>query len=247
MSTNGTKRAVPDTRDFDANSLLRRADRAWTNRTADDPAPPEYLAHLAQYLRQHLTGDTALDPAPAEPTPVVDDRELVALREQVTAAEQNAAGRRAEADQLRAENTDLRGQLVNANEAFNELAKVRRQNDALNAHLAEANDDNASLADQAADLEQLRANAEAATKLIGTLRADYDTVQAERDRLADELAAATVHVCTYPWPDPYGPVEPCSCGRSFPRYVVPEVDDIEDVEPWDDLFDRIRAEIEDLP
>lgn len=109
------------------------------------------------------------------------------------------------------------------------------------------------------ELAELRTNLTKATKLLGELRADYviathDTqkladqladVSRERDQLAHQLRAATAHQCKWEWPGPNMPLKVCTCGRPYPRHLLPfETEEIEpDREPWSELFDRIRDQL----
>lgn len=109
--------------------------------------------------------------------------------------------------------------------------------------LAEAWDTAARLADQMAALQVE----------VGHLRADCAALSDERAILTEEagqlrLAAAerveSRHVCQWDWSDPAKPIQPCSCGRAWPRYVEYEEEDVEpDVEPWESLFGRLRCEL----
>jgi DNA repair exonuclease SbcCD ATPase subunit len=167
-------------------------------------------------------------PAPA------DDAALADVRERLAAAEQNAAARAAERDQLRADLAEQRtildqvtGELAtaraNETEARDHLAALTRKVGALRADYTAAADDNRALADQLA------------------------AITAERDQLAEQAELDIAHRCAWPWPDPDLPVQPCECGRPYPRYLE-DVEDEEperDVEPWEALFDRIRDEIQE--
>lgn len=110
------------------------------------------------------------------------------------------------------------------------------------------------------ELAGLRANLADATTLIGDLRTDYDTatrdtqkladqleeLSRERDQLAKQLRIATTHQCTWEWPGPNEPVKDCTCGRPYPRHLPPfETEEVQpDREPWSELFDRIRGQLE---
>lgn len=121
------------------------------------------------------------------------------------------------------------------------------------AELEQVCADNAALADEIAALR----------RQVGQLRADYATLSGERAELAaanarltaetgplrraveEHAAAAQRHVCQWDWSDPTKPIQPCEgCGRPWPRYVEYEAEEIEpDVEPWESLFGRLRAEL----
>lgn len=151
----------------------------------------------------------------------------------------------------------LMGNGAPAPDDSHELNQLREQ------VLAATNDTAARQAelDQAhAEITELRTNLTNATKLIGDLRADYDTatrdtqkladqleeLSRERDQLANQLRTATAHQCTWEWPGPNEPIEDCTCGRPYPRHVQPfETEAIApDREPWSELFDRIRDQLE---
>jgi hypothetical protein len=121
------------------------------------------------------------------------------------------------------------------------------------AHPTELDQANTELAD-------LRTKLTDATKLIGELRADYtiatrdtqkladqlEELSRERDQLAEQLRAATAHHCTWEWPSPNQPVKDCECGRPYPRNLPPfETEEVQpDREPWSELFNRIRDQLE---
>lgn len=115
--------------------------------------------------------------------------------------------------------------------------------------------------DQAhAQIAELRTNLTLAEEVIAEYRADYELatrdnqkladqladLSRERDQLAKQLRAATAHQCTWEWPGPNKPVKDCTCGRPYPRHLPPfETEEIEpDREPWSELFDRIRDQLE---
>lgn len=181
-ATNGTKQQAS------ALALLKRADSRWARDRADDPAPAEYLEHLATFLQPVAPNANA--------TPAVDEHELTMLREQAAAAETNAAARRAELDQARAEIEQLREQV------------------------------DTQSAPEPADPAKLREQ----EKLIRKLRADYDEIAADNEKLADQLAAARTqrdgvinHTCSWQWHGADEPIKPCACGRPVPRYELREV------------------------
>jgi DNA repair exonuclease SbcCD ATPase subunit len=64
------------------------------------------------------------------------------------------------------------------------------------------------------------------------------------DEIADEEPAAA-HVHHYPVDGPGEEAQPCVCGQPYPRsYAHAEFEDIvPDVEPWGDLFGRIRDQV----
>jgi chromosome segregation ATPase len=219
-------------------ALLKRADSRWAKDRADDPAPVEYLQHLATYLQPVAPN--------ADAAPAVDERELNMLREQAAAAETNAAARRAELDQARAQIDELSQQVETehreALRAIGALESARLERDQLAEQLAEARNHTCpapadDTEQQTARIAELETAAIENIKLIGELRADYDAAAADTQKLADELAAmradrdalvarvvaADQHHCTWQWHGPDEPVKPCSCGRAAPRYELREV------------------------
>lgn len=216
---------------------LRSADQRWARRNNDQPAADEYLEHLACSLG-NLTAPSTNKSAPTTP-----DTDAARLREQVVAAENNAAARRAELDQARAELEELRQQVETAQReatrAIGALESARRERDQLAEQLTEARK---TTPEPVVDLEKVREQA----KLIGQLRADYNTAVADHHKTTDELASArtelavlqterdqlaelakrlgdTGHNCSWQWHGPDEPIKPCSCGRPVPRYELREV------------------------
>lgn len=197
---------------------LRRADQRWARRNADQPAAPEYLEHLACSLQALVV------PSNGNGDPSTSDAETSRLREQVVAAESNAAARRAELDQARAEIESIRGALESA----------RRERDQVAEQLAEARSHTCDPADKTehlrAQIGTLEADKAKSAKLIRELRADYDSLAADNQNIADKLAAAeaqrdsaTDHRCVWQWHGPDEPIKPCICGRHAPRYELREV------------------------
>jgi chromosome segregation ATPase len=217
--TNGTKPAS-------IVAVLQRADSRWAKDQASDPADPDYLHHLATYL-EPVAENIA--------EPPVDEHDLAMLREQVTAAETNAAARRAELDQARAEIDELRQQLDTAHAtAEQRVADVRAE---LGRH-ADAQERRAERAErelQQRDEASQQKNEEPAklreqAKLIRQLRADYDALVVENEKIADQLAAAQAqrdsaldHRCVWQWHGPDEPIKACTCGRTVPRYELREI------------------------
>jgi small-conductance mechanosensitive channel len=240
--TNGTKPASVVT-------VLQRADSRWAKQKADDPAPHEYLEHLATFVQPLVQNGHG--------TPATDDRDLARLREQVTAAENNAAARRTERDEARAEIEQLRAAVEGADQRREDMRlELQRHVDAQENRAEHAEAERDQLAEQlammpaptaqadAVEVQQLRdqvAELQAAgiesTKLIGELRADYDAATHDTQKLADELeamradrdalvarvVAADQHHCTWQWHGPDEPIKPCTCGRAAPRYELREV------------------------
>lgn len=250
--------------------VLRRADRRWADKRADEPAATAYLEHLATFLEPHV-GDQP--PAAADP----GDTELRQLTEKLADAERTAAARTAERDQLAAQLAELRRQHdhehTEAVRAIGALEQTRRERDTWESEYERVRDE--KLVELTEALEQrdkatageARAREDLAelTRKTGSLRADYAAAADDNQKLADQLAALTAerdqlteqvqraaaHRCAWEWPGPDQLVEPCECGRPYPRYLeeVDEEDD-EPVEPdaesWEALFCRIRDELQHL-
>lgn len=227
MTTNGTKQVS-------VAAALKRADQRWVKDQEADPADPDYLNHLATFLQPVVKAE---DVKPA------GERDLTLLREQAAAAETNAAARRAELDQARAEIEKLRQQAETAQHeatrSTDALESARRERDQLAEQLTEARK---TAPEPMVDLEKVREQA----RLIGQLRADYDAaitdhqkttaelagvradlavLQTERDQLAEaaKRLGETAHNCTWQWRGPDSPIEPCKCGRPVPRFELREV------------------------
>lgn len=217
-TANGHKAATPV-------DVLARADSRWATRRGDDPAPREYLEHLAKYL------EPVLPASKADAQPSISDDELADLRERLAAAEQLAAGRGATVDQLTAE-------LANARADRPLMSKV----DGLTAELDKATTDNRALTQQ---VGQLRADYDSATADTSQLAELYEQIVRERDQLAAQVAVVQAHVCAWEWPDPNKRLEPCECGRPYPRYALEELTEPvkPDPEDWGPIFARIRAEL----
>lgn len=223
MTTNGTKQVS-------VAAALKRADQRWVKDQEADPADPAYLDHLATFLQPVVNADN-VKPA--------DERDLALAREQAAAAETNAAARRAELDQARAEIEQLRKQAETyqreAARLTDALASARRERD----QLAESHN---TTPEPMVDLEKVREQA----KLIGQLRADYNTAVADHQKTTGELASARTelavlqterdqlaelakrlgdigHNCAWQWHGPNEPIKPCKCGRPVPRYELREV------------------------
>jgi chromosome segregation ATPase len=209
---------------------LRNADQRWARRNNDQPAADEYLQHLAC----SLGNPTA--PSTGKSAPTTSDADVTRLREQVVAAENNAAARRAELDQARAELDELRSQVeTEHNEALRAtgaLEATRRERDDLAEQLATA-------LQTASDIDLVKVQEQA--KLIRQLRSDYDAAVADNEKTANELAAAQAerdhfakrlteraetaktHKCSWQWNGPDEPIKPCTCSRPVPRYEIREV------------------------
>lgn len=209
---------------------LRSADQRWARRNNDQPAADEYLEHLACSLG-NLTAPSTNKSAPTTP-----DTDTARLREQVVAAENNAAARRAELDQARAELDELRSQVeTEHNEALratSALEAIRRERDELAEQLATAlhaapEIDLVKVQEQAKLIRQLRSDYDAAIADNEKAANDLTAVQAERDhfakRLTERAETARTHKCSWQWHGPDEPIKPCSCGRQVPRYELREV------------------------
>lgn len=195
---------------------LVRADKTWAAKHEDEPRERQYLEWLEQHARARVAAE-----APDERLAVVE-REL--------------AARTAAVDQLGAE---LQG-------ARTELERARAEVKAVRSELELVRDERARLVDELGEARARRESDEQAVgNVLDELKAARSAIQVLRRKLAKAVEAGR-HIHRYPAPGPGLPLEPCECGQPYPRYFE-EVDDGEDaapeVEPWADLFDRIRAEI----
>lgn len=192
-ATNGTKQQAS------ALALLKRADSRWARDRADDPAAPEYLEHLATYLQPVAPNKDA--------TPPVDERELTMLREQAASAENNAAARRAELDQARAEIESLRGQIQEAGAATKQRLEDQRLELQKHIDTQESRAERAerTLKDRGKLLEQyrtevgdLRKECENQQRQVADIRLALESARRERDQFAEQLAEAREHTCPAP-------------------------------------------------
>jgi hypothetical protein len=221
----------------DVVDVLRRADHRWATRNNDDPAPAEYLAHLAKYLEPRVV------PSQSDAGPSISDAELPKLRDQLAAAEQLAVSRGAAVDQLTAEldsaRTDARDLQHTAERLAVNVQNARQERDTATKQIT----------DLTKQVGQLRADYDSAVADTGQLAGLYEQVVRERDQLAEQVAVVQAHVCSWPWPDPNERVLPCECGRPYPRYAVEELTEPIPPDPdgWRPLFDRIRAQLKGGP
>lgn len=115
-----------------------------------------------------------------------------------------------------------------------QLTEIRDERDTARTQLDDANVDNARLADEIAALRQQ----------LEQLRAENTALVEERAQLAE--VADQPHICQWDWSDPTQPIQPCACGRTWPRYLEYEEEEIEpDVEPWDTVFQQLRDQLSD--
>lgn len=183
-ATNGTQQQAS------ALALLKRANSRWAKDNADDPAPDGYLEHLATFLQPVAPS--------ADAAPPVDDRDLNLLREQVAAAENNAAARRAELDQARAEIESLRGQIQEAGAATEQRLEGQRLELQKHIDTQESRAERAerTLKDRGKLLEQtrtevgdLRKECETQQRQVAEIHLAMESARRERDQLAEVLAA----------------------------------------------------------
>lgn len=127
-----------------------------------------------------------------------------------------------------------------------ELDEARAERDTLAAQLR----DKPAAPDLAAVGQLQTENAELADQLaqaqeqLATTRRDLELANRTLDEIADEEPAAA-HVHHYPVPGPGEEARPCVCGQPYPRsYADAEFEEVvPDVEPWGDLFGRIRDQV----
>lgn len=246
-TTNGHKAADPV-------DVLRRADGRWATKRGDDPAPREYLEHLAKFV------EPLVQPPKVAVASSTSDAERAQLQQQVAAAEQLSASRGAAVDQLTAE---LAAAHADRDRASDDFAAAMRRINPLDARVDGLTDELAASRDDALTARNERdaaaAESNSLTKQVGQLRADYDSAIAdtsklaelyeqivrERDQLAAQVAVVQAHVCTWESPGPNQRLLPCECGRPFPRYAVEELTDPvkPDADDWALIFARIRSEL----
>jgi hypothetical protein len=228
-------------------TVLTRAERKATGEEPGD------LGHLAEAVRTQI-----IMPLTAHGTPdVVDD-----VRVKQLLADKQRLGDLAE--ELRKQ-ADSRGKIIDGQ--VRELAALKKQLDELghalaakdgeiNEARAERDTARAQLRDKSAapDLAavgQLQSeNAELADQLaqaqeqLVTTRRDLELANRTLDEIADEEPAAA-HVHHYPVPGPGEEARPCACGQPYPRsYADAEFEEVvPDIEPWGDLFGRIRDQV----
>lgn len=203
--------------------VLKRADKRWAADHADDPAQAAYLAHLATFVEPLLAaGGTGGSPRPDAAAPA-DTAELDQLRAEIADLAGQRAAHRAEIEAVEAERDAARG---DADRVREQLADLTRKTGALRADYQAVAEENRALADQLA------------------------AITAERDQLAEQMQRASAHRCAWEWPGPDQRVEPCECGRPYPRYLEEIEEDDEPNEPdgesWEALFNRIRDELHDF-
>jgi ABC-type transporter Mla subunit MlaD len=228
----------------DVAKVLERADGRWARRQGDEPAVQDYLDVLANAVRTQL-GTQLGAPVAGGGAVVVDDvavKQLRAdkerlddlvteLRRHVDGADRNAARLKAKLD---------------AAPTAEGLDEARTQRDTARGQLADAEADNSRLADQLAttrrDAAEKRARLE---ETIRILDAQLAELRAAAEKTLEEIAAAdAVHTHQY---ESLGPGQiplDCECGQPYPRgRRAPVPAGKPDVDPWGDLFGRIRGEL----
>lgn len=196
---------------------LVRADKSWARTHGDEPRERPYLEWLEQHARERVAME-----AP--------DVRLAEVERELTV-------RSAAADQLGAELETARAQV-------DRLAGSLR---AVEQELELVRDERSRLVDELGEARTRRESDEQAVEnVLDELKAARSANQVLRGKLAKATEAGR-HIHRYPAPGPGLLVGPCECGQPYPRYFE-EVDEgpeaVPDVEPWADLFDRIRAEVD---
>lgn len=217
MTTNGAA--------VDLLGALVRADKSWARTHGDEPRERQYMEWLEQHARERVAVE-APDQRMAEA-----ERELTA---RTAALDQLVA----EVDSARADHRRVADELSATEQ---ELESTRDERARLAEQLAEAQG-------TAGHVDQASVNALAELEKVKSANAVLRQKLRRAIERADEAGGKHVH--RYPAPGPGLPLEPCECGRPYPRYfedVDEDEDGAPDVEPWADLFDRIRDEIAEWP
>ncbi len=207
-----------------ARSILARADKRWTDKSCDDPAPAEYLDHLAQAVQNHIAEHTPL------PAPAADAAELQRLNDLVTELQNTIDARDHDLTRQVGEITAERDQLL---AALDELrADVHTRVDQAVAK---------AIAAGKSEVDTLRAR-------VDDLRVDL--AQAQRDAQTWEAEYEPVHEHRYIVNTITRTLDPCTCGLVFPRDTLAnhqeDDEDLDDeTEPISVLFDRLRIQLAD--
>lgn len=177
---------------------LRKADERWARRHSDQPSPTEYLEHLACSLPAAAVASNS------NAAPSMTDAEASRLREQVVAAENNAATRRAELDQARAQIGELQQQLeathATTEQRVTDLrTELGRHVDAQETRAKRAESERDKLGEQL-DLEriqvgELRKECENQQRQVAEIHGVLESARRERDQVAEQLAEARSHTC----------------------------------------------------
>lgn len=224
----------------DVVDVLRRADGQFAKRAGDDPANPEYLTALATAVRPLLGQSTA---APAK----VDDvqvKQLLADKQRLeTVVEEQrkilqSSGK--EYDRIARENAAKDREINEARAARDTaVAQLREQGTSPHGALQLAQEDNVRLADELAAVQEQ----------LSTTRRDLAAANKTLDEIADEEAGqpTPAHVHLYAPTKPGEQPGPCACKHPYPRAFEFDDDEVQpDVEPWSRVFDRIRAQLDEV-
>lgn len=213
-------------------TVLRRAERTATGEEPGD------LSHLADAIQIQI-----IQPLTAGTAPAVDKAAFEELKKDLETAynERDAAreaARHTDTAPLRDEIDKLRHALKLRTTELDEAraerdtarAQVGGQGSAPHGALEQAQNDNARLADE-----------------LACARRDLRAANKTLDEIADEqeTAPATAHVHQHLVPGPGEDAQDCACGQPYPRGVgAVELEEVvADVDPWGDLFGRIREQV----
>jgi hypothetical protein len=208
--------------------VLRRAEQKHTGEEAGD------LDHLADAVRVQI-----ITPLTAGGRPVVDDVQVKQLLADKQRLEDVVADLR---KQVVGHGKTVERQTRELHELKNDLDEARAARDTAVAQLRDrpAAGVDASVLDQAQ-----RDNARLADELAQTRR-NLELANRTLDEIADEDASrpAVAHRHEYEVDPRTGEHWPCPCGKPWIRDLIHDDEPVvPDVEPWDALFDRIRAEL----
>ncbi|MFD6069301.1 hypothetical protein [Amycolatopsis lurida] len=225
---------------IDVFDVLKRTDGQFARRSGDDPATPEYLKKLADAVRPLVVNGK---PAPA--LPAVDDEQVQKLQAdkrrldaRVAELRNMVATRDGAVDRLKSAAETLKIDVV---QLKNELDEARAERDTARAQLRDAEDQSHGGA------ELLQTDIVRLTNELTAAKRDLAAANRTLDEIADEEDARppAVHVCQWPVAEPRTEPEPCECGRPWPRGAGVEFEEVvPDVDPWADLFGRIRGEVD---
>ncbi len=218
----------------DLSSVLARADKRFSNRNGDDPAPPEYIAALASAVAPLLKAaeDAGAELASATPAPApaaVDDSELERVRLELRRQTEQVNTLRGKFAERGRELEQLRGELAEAKQVVEKVSSLEEDNAQIANDLAEVE---ARVERLAAELEQARAALQEKAGLIQQQRA--------------QIEADSNHQHAYLWADPKRHPLPCACGKSWPL-TTPGPERPAPPEPEPDPWDTIRTELKDWP
>lgn len=217
----------------DLDGVVKRADARWAGRHGDEPAAPEYLKAITDAVRPLLEQTGAAGPG-------VDLDELARLR-----SESDARGRLLE--DRATEIAELTTKLERARSVG--TASVERLTRERDEARAERDTARAQLRDAAPapDVERLTGEVAELTKQLAAATRDLALANKTLDEIADDAAnqpTAVPHRHQYQLDLATGRHADCECGQPWIRDLVEEDEPVvPDVEPLDQLFARIRAEV----